>query len=59
MILCTFMETFIDVFIYCFPKKIEKLNRIYTLGLKFGSFFKLYGWGRSAMKNIQYAIPFS
>ena len=27
MILCTFMETFIGVFIYCFPmKKTRKLN---------------------------------
>ena len=55
MILYTFMETFIGVFIYCFP---TKKNQETYIGLKL-DFFKLYAWIHSTMKNIQYSIPFS
>ena len=58
MILCAVMETFIVVFIYCFPMKKERQETQY-IGLKFDSFFKLYAWRHSTMKNIQYSIPFS
>ena len=42
IILCSFMETFIDVFIYCFP--VKEKQETYYIGLKFGFFFILYGW---------------
>ena len=57
IIICTFMESFIDVFIRYFTiKKTKTGNSI--LGLKFDFFFKSYAWRHSTMNNIQYSIPF-
>ena len=50
IILCSFMETFIDVFIYCFPVK-EKQETQY-IGLKFYFFFNLYDWRYSLRSCI-------
>ena len=50
MILCTFMETFLSVFIYCFP--IKKPQEIWSIGLKFDFICKLYGWRYSTIKNL-------
>ena len=50
VVLCTCMETFRGVFIYCFPVKKAR---------KFDFFFNLFGWRYSAMKNLQYSVPFS
>ena len=50
-ILCTFMETFLSVFIYCFP--IKKKQETYSIGLKFDFTCKFYGWRYSTMKNLR------
>ena len=55
--LCTFMETFIGVFIYCFP--VKKNQETQYIGLKSDFFFNLFGWRYSAMKNLQFSVPFS
>ena len=57
IILCIFMESFVDVFIRYFTiKKTKTGNSI--LGLKFDFLFKSYAWRHSTMNNIQYSIPF-
>ena len=42
MILWNFMETFIGVFIYCFP--VKKNQETQYTGFKFDFFFNLFGW---------------
>ena len=54
MIPCTFMETLLGVFIYCFPMK--KNQKTWYIGLKFDFICKLYSWRYSAMKNLQYSV---
>ena len=49
-ILCTFMETFLSVFIYYFS--IKKTKETKSIGLKFGFICKLCGWRYSTMKNL-------
>ena len=57
MILCTFMETFLSVFIYCFPiKKKETGNVIHRIEIWL---YQLYHWRYSTMKNLQYPAPSS
>ena len=51
------METLIDVFIYCFA--VKKKQDTEYIELKFDLFFNLFGWRYSTMKNLQYSVPFS
>ena len=51
IILCSFMKTFIDVFICCFP--VKQKQRTWYIGLKFDFFFNFYGWRYSLMSCIQ------
>ena len=61
VILCTFMETFIGVFIYCFLMKKTKTKKprklVCRTEIETPSFS--CAWRHPAMKNVQYTVPFS
>ena len=56
MILCTFMDIILRVFIYFFPMK--KTGNLY-IGSKFDFICKLYSWRYIAIKNLQYSVTVS
>ena len=56
MILCTFMDIILRVFIYFFPMK--KPGNLY-IGSKFDFICKLYSWRYTAIKNLQYSVTVS
>ena len=51
-ILCTFMEIFLSVSIYCFPIK-KKTGNLISIRLIFDFICKLYDWRYSTMKNLR------
>ena len=61
VILFTFMETFIGVFIYCFLMKKTKTKKprklVCRTEIETPSFS--CAWRHPTMKNVQYTVPFS